>query len=1070
MDDDTRTRRWAFAAGLLLILLVAAALRLYRLPALPVGLHFDEAANGILAGEIARGAKAPVFIPSYTGKEVLFFYWTALWMKLLGVTPLALRLSAALAGLATVAATAWAVRELLHGRRDADRVALLTAAFLATSFWHLVLSRYGFRAVTQPLMQALTVGALWRGLRLSTLEHRPESAGAGPPDPGTSSKPPSRGRLGSGIWRSLQSKAGNGIPAHRPGRAGAGLSPDPGTSSKPPSRGHLARGPTRSWRTGGLPWLLLAGLCCGLTAYTYLAARAFPVPLAAALVALLIADRANRRARLIQLAVFVAVAALTLAPLAHYWLTHPGSFLTRTQQVASATWSEAWHGLRACLGMLFLRGDPYIRFNIPNRPLFDPITAALSILGLIAVIANCKSQIANCKSANRKSAKPSANTTHPVTLSPCHLVSCAFLLTTLPIMLLPSALATGEITPSNLRTAGLIPFIYVFPAIAISNLQSQIADCKLQIADRKSQMANLQITNLQTRPPTLVICHLSFVILILSVLTPLTALAYFRDWAPSPALYEAADGDLADAAAYLNQTDGSTELAEVLASTTAYVASNHYQHPTLAFLADDYGAIRSIRGGRTVVFSAEGKGLLIVPRSTSKGLDWVQSLLGARSLVAAPPGPDGAPAFHAYRVSTATDLVPTHSLAADLGHVALVTGYDVVGQPRSGGSADVAIWYRVLATPGQGDYRPVGRLVDRQGFTWGEKLPFHYPSGEWTAGELIVDLLEVPAGPGAPPGDYRVRFSLYSEGAGAALPVLDEGGRYAGSSVELPLRLARAEEPPDLDDLSIRTRLDARVDGLTLLGANLDTKRARPGEPLFLKLFWRADQAPLPDYEIHVTLGDAPLYTGAPGGGSYPTYDWTAGEIVADRYGLRVPLDAPPGKVPLRLHLEDPAAGAGPIPLPDLGTVTVEAAERVFDVPPISHPLTATLGGQVELLGYDLSAEQVAPGDTLTLTLYWRALREMDESYTVFTHLVAPDGALSGQRDNPPLGGTYPTNLWLSGEVVVDTYEIAVAADAGPGEHRLEAGMYVAQTGARLPVDGTEDDAVVLQGVEVSGS
>ena len=166
MEHTTRISRWLFVAMLLLVLLVAAGLRLYRLPDLPLGLHYDEAANGILAGEIAKGAKFPVFIPSYTGKEVLFFYWTALWMKMLGVTPEALRLSAALAGLATVAATYWAIRELLYDYRGAGWVALFTAAFLATSFWHLVLSRYGFRAVTQPLMQALTVAALWRGLRL----------------------------------------------------------------------------------------------------------------------------------------------------------------------------------------------------------------------------------------------------------------------------------------------------------------------------------------------------------------------------------------------------------------------------------------------------------------------------------------------------------------------------------------------------------------------------------------------------------------------------------------------------------------------------------------------------------------------------------------------------------------------------------------------------------------------------------------------------------------------------------------------------------------------------------------
>ena len=993
MDHNTRPPRWPFAMALLLTLLVAAGLRLARLPELPAGVHYDEAANGILGSEIARGVEAPIFIPSYTGKEVLFFYWAALWMKLLGTTPLALRLSAALAGLATVAATVWAVRELLYGQRDADWVALLTGAFLATSFWHLILSRYGFRAVMQPLMQALTVAALWRGLRLS--EERGER------------------REERGIAR-------------------------------------------------GLPWLLLAGLCCGLTAYTYLAARAFPIPLTAALLALFIADRGHRRARLGQLALFVAVAALVLAPLARYWLTHPGSFLTRTQQVAAASWYQAWAGMRACLGMFFLRGDPYVRFNLPHRPLFDPITATLFLVGIVAVISARKSQILNLKSA-----KSVANIRYPAS-SPLYLASRVFLLTYLPIMLLPSALATGEITPSNLRTAGLLPFIYLFPALGLWVLQSRISNLKSPLV--------IGHWSLVIGQRSLTIGHWSLVILALVVLTPITATAYFRDWATSAALYDAADGDLADIAAYLNRAD--------LARTTPYVASIHYRHPTLAFLAEEYAAIRWVRGGSTVVFPAEGEGLLIFPRSESKDLGWVQSVLPDGSLVAAPPGPDGAPAFHAYRVGPApggsvetTEVsTPTHSLTADLGHVALVLGYDVVGQPRSGERAEVAVWWRVLNSPDRGDYGPVARLADAWGFVWGEKQPFHYPSEQWTPGEWIVDHLSIPAGPGAPPGDYRVHFSLYSESAAATLPLLDDGGRYAGSAVELPLRLARALTPPDPGELGIRNRLDAHSGGLTLLGVNLDTKSARPGEPLYLTLFWWADDPPLPDYDVQLTLGDAALYAGVPVHGTYPTSSWTAGEVVADRYGLRLPLDMPAGDFPLRLRLDDPSTSSGQAPSTspggsqplDLGVVSVLDAERVFDVPPISHPLTATLGSQVRLLGYDLSAETVAPGETLTLTLYWRALTEMGESYTVFTHLLAPDGSLTGQRDNPPAGGTYPTNLWLAGEVVADVYEIPIRADAAPGAHRLAVGMYVAETGARLPIDETSDDAVLLQKVTVT--
>src|SRR3990170_3719302 len=96
-----------------LILLIAAALRLAQVGDLPPGLHYDEAADTILAREIAEGRSAPIFIPAYTGKEVLFFYWAAGWMKLIGTTPFAMRLAAAMMGVLTVAATYRAVREML---------------------------------------------------------------------------------------------------------------------------------------------------------------------------------------------------------------------------------------------------------------------------------------------------------------------------------------------------------------------------------------------------------------------------------------------------------------------------------------------------------------------------------------------------------------------------------------------------------------------------------------------------------------------------------------------------------------------------------------------------------------------------------------------------------------------------------------------------------------------------------------------------------------------------------------------------------------------------------------------
>ena len=140
---------------MLFILLVAAALRLPALTATPPGLHYDEAANGVLAGDIGLRGERPVFIASYTGKEVLFFYLAAAVMRVAGESVFALRLTAAYVGLLTVAAAYWLGRMLLADRR----LAVLAAGLLAVTFWHVLFSRLGFRAISQPLMPLLGSGS-----------------------------------------------------------------------------------------------------------------------------------------------------------------------------------------------------------------------------------------------------------------------------------------------------------------------------------------------------------------------------------------------------------------------------------------------------------------------------------------------------------------------------------------------------------------------------------------------------------------------------------------------------------------------------------------------------------------------------------------------------------------------------------------------------------------------------------------------------------------------------------------------------------------------------------------------
>ena len=168
-----RTLTWMLLS---IILLVAFFLRTYELNRFPAGPFGDEAASAILASEVATGRSLPLFITAYTGHEVLFYYLSAPVMWLMGTGVVALRMTSALVGVMTVLVAYLLARELFDplGASDTDEFAiesrllgLLTATLMATSFWHISVSRYGYRAITLPLMQSLMLWALWKGLRTS---------------------------------------------------------------------------------------------------------------------------------------------------------------------------------------------------------------------------------------------------------------------------------------------------------------------------------------------------------------------------------------------------------------------------------------------------------------------------------------------------------------------------------------------------------------------------------------------------------------------------------------------------------------------------------------------------------------------------------------------------------------------------------------------------------------------------------------------------------------------------------------------------------------------------------------
>jgi 4-amino-4-deoxy-L-arabinose transferase-like glycosyltransferase len=134
---------------------------------------------------------------------------------------------------------------------------------------------------------------------------------------------------------------------------------------------------------------LLAALCLAVGVYTYYAARGGPLLLGAFAAYLLIFHRPLLRAHWRPLAVAAGAFVLLAAPLA--------LAIARTPQgearlaVVGAPLADLLRGnpslvlqnTAVTLGMPFATGDPEFLYNIPGRPVFEPVGAALFAAGLL---------------------------------------------------------------------------------------------------------------------------------------------------------------------------------------------------------------------------------------------------------------------------------------------------------------------------------------------------------------------------------------------------------------------------------------------------------------------------------------------------------------------------------------------------------------------------------------------------------------------------------------------------------------------------------------------------------------
>ncbi|MCB8990632.1 MAG: glycosyltransferase family 39 protein [Ardenticatenaceae bacterium] len=148
---------WVMTAVLFLI---AFLLRGLWLDKFPDTLSGDEGSAGLVARDFRNGLSNNPFAFGWFSFPSLYFAVQSIGIWLLGSTTAALRITSALAGALTVTAVYWLARSMFN-----RTTALVAAAYLAASHYHIHISRIGLNNVWDGLFAAAAIGALWHGWR-----------------------------------------------------------------------------------------------------------------------------------------------------------------------------------------------------------------------------------------------------------------------------------------------------------------------------------------------------------------------------------------------------------------------------------------------------------------------------------------------------------------------------------------------------------------------------------------------------------------------------------------------------------------------------------------------------------------------------------------------------------------------------------------------------------------------------------------------------------------------------------------------------------------------------------------
>jgi hypothetical protein len=179
----------------------------------------------------------------------------------------------------------------------------------------------------------------------------------------------------------------------------------------------------------------------------------------------------------------------------------------------------------------------------------------------------------------------------------------------------------------------------------------------------------------------------------------------------------------------------------------------------------------------------------------------------------------------------------------------------------------------------------------------------------------------------------------------------------------------------------------------------------------------------------------------------------------------------PPGRYSLNLAVYDAATLVRYPVISDSGTVTGYAATvgelevtraRVpaTVTPAFPAPNTGHLPPGLVLLGFDLPKAMVAPGEVLSLTLYWQAEKRLAADHHLRVMLQSAGGAVAAQAVGDLIGPTFPATAWQIGDIQRGWYDISVPATTQGGKYQLVI---------TVETDTSPAGQIILGDIEIAG-